>query len=484
MRGILATAGYVPHFRLRHEAIAAVLGGTSRGAARAVANYDEDTTTMAVAAARSALSGRDLPIGALWFATSTPTYLDKTNATAIHAAMRLERSVLAADMGGAMRSGIAAMFGALRSTAPTLVVAADVRSGLPGSPDETVVGDGAAALLIGSSDDGPLLAEVVGAASVTDEFLDRWRVPGEARSRQWEERFGETRYVPLAREAAKLALENAGIDSSDQVAITGLHRRAVAVAGRDHGDLVRHDLADSIGITGTAHPLLLIADALESMQPGQTLLLVSLADGADALVLRMTDAVADHRAAPTVADQAAGGDDSLAYADYLSWRGLLDKEPPRRPEPARMSASAAGRSADWKYGFVGSKDRDSGAVHLPPARVSFAGGAVDEMDPAPMADVPATVVTFTIDRLAWSPSPPTVFAVLDFDGGGRIACEVTDVSPDDIRIGDRVEMTFRIVNRADGITNYFWKARPAATVPASRTSADPAIPAASTAEDA
>ena len=462
MRGILAAAGHVPHFRLRHEAIAAVLGGSHGAGTRAVANYDEDATTMGVAAARLALRGRDLPVGALWFATSTPTYLDKTNATAIHAALRLERSVLAADMGGATRSGVAALLGALRSTAPTLVVAADVRTALPGSPDETVVGDGAAAVLVGSDVDGPLLAEVVGAASVTEEFLDRWRVPGEARSRQWEERFGETRYVPLAREAAKLALEDAGMEAADQVAITGLHRRAVAVAVRDHGDRVRDDLGSSIGITGTAHPLLLIADAVESMQPGQTLLLISLSDGADAVVLRMTDTVTEDRDVPTIADQAAGGDDSLAYADYLSWRGLLDKEPPRRPEPARMSASAAGRSADWKYGFVGSKDRDTGAVHLPPARVSFAGGAVDDMDPAPMADATATVATFTVDRLAWSPSPPTVFAVLDFDGGGRIACEVTDVSPDDIRIGDRMEMTFRVVNRADGITNYFWKARPAA----------------------
>jgi 3-hydroxy-3-methylglutaryl CoA synthase/uncharacterized OB-fold protein len=460
MRGILAAGGYVPHFRLRHEAIAAVLGGSPGSGSRAVANHDEDATTMAVAAARLALHGRDLPVGALWFATSSPTYLDKTNATAIHAALRLERSVLAADMGGATRSGVAALLGALRSTIPTLVVAADVRTALPGSPDETVVGDGAAALLVGSSDDGPLLAEVMGSASATEEFLDRWRVPGEARSRQWEERFGETRYVPLAREAAKMALEDAGIESADQVVVTGMHPRAVASAARPFDQILRDDLASTVGITGTAHPLLLLADAIESMQPGQTLLLLSLADGADAVVLRMTDAVTTGRSPRPVAAQAAGGAD-VSYADYLSWRGLLDKEPPRRPEPARMSASAAARSADWKYGFVGSRDRDSGAVHLPPARVSFAGGAVDDMDPAPMADTPATVVTFTVDRLAWSPSPPTVFAVLDFDGGGRIACEVTDVDPVGIAIGDRMQMAFRIVNRADGITNYFWKARPA-----------------------
>ncbi|HNH95930.1 MAG TPA: OB-fold domain-containing protein, partial [Microthrixaceae bacterium] len=157
------------------------------------------------------------------------------------------------------------------------------------------------------------------------------------------------------------------------------------------------------------------------------------------------------------------GDDSLTYAKYLNWRGVLPVQPPNRPEPARMSASAAERRLDWKYGFVGSRDRSSGALHLPPARVSFVGGAVDDMDPAPMADVPATVATFTVDSLAYSPSPPIVFAVCDFDGGGRLPVELTDVTADQVSIGMAVEMTFRRLNTADGIANYFWKARPAAS---------------------
>ena len=35
-----------------------------------------------------------------------------------------------------------------------------------------------------------------------------------------------------------------------------------------------------------------------------------------------------------------------------------------------------------------------------------------------------------------------------------------DVDPDAVAIGDQVEMTFRRLNSADGIHNYFWKARP------------------------
>ena len=71
-----------------------------------------------------------------------------------------------------------------------------------------------------------------------------------------------------------------------------------------------------------------------------------------------------------------------------------------------------------------------------------------------------TVTTFTIDKLAYSPSPPVVFAVIDFDDGERLPIELTDVDADEVSIGLRVEMTFRRLWTADGIANYFWKARP------------------------
>ncbi len=88
------------------------------------------------------------------------------------------------------------------------------------------------------------------------------------------------------------------------------------------------------------------------------------------------------------------------------------------------------------------------------------GGAIDDMEPVPMADVPGTVVTYTIDKLVYSPSPPVVFAVVDFDGGGRLPIELCDVDAADVSIGMRVEPTFRRLFVQDGIPNYFWKARP------------------------
>jgi len=70
------------------------------------------------------------------------------------------------------------------------------------------------------------------------------------------------------------------------------------------------------------------------------------------------------------------------------------------------------------------------------------------------------VATFTIDHLAFSLSPPVIGVIIDFDGGGRYRCELTDARAPEVSIGDRVSMTFRRIWTAQGVHNYFWKARP------------------------
>jgi len=474
MRGISSFGGYVPHHRLARQAIADAHGGAAGKGARAVASYDEDTNSMGVEAARMALRplGPDAPgsVDQLWFTTTSPSYADKTNATTLHAALRLDREAAAFDAVGSTRSAAGVLRSALVGTGTTLVVAADARTGLANSADERDGGDGAAALLISdggasSGEGAPLLATYLGGASTSEEFLDRWRVPGDVRSKQWEERFGEMRYVPLGTEAWKLALDRAGVapEDVDIIVITGPHARAVRqVSGKISVGTggIGDDLGATVGNTGAAHPLLLLANALEHATPGQVICLVVLADGCDVFLFRTTADLANFTPSRTIAAQVEGGHVGLPYTKFLSWKGMLSVQPPNRPEPARASASAAARNAAWKFGFVGGQDEVSGAVQLPPARVSLTTGSIDEMRPRPMADVHGTVVTFTVDRLAYSPSPPVVFAVVDFDGGGRLPIELTDVDATEVAIGDRVEMTFRRLNQSDGIQNYFWKARP------------------------
>ena len=167
----MSAAAYLPHRRLDRSAIAAVAGGGGGGGkgTRTVASYDEDTTTMGVEAARGALRPvAGLVPHTLWFSTVAPAYADKTNATAIHAALRLGSDVGAFDANGSVRSAMGVLHAALSGRGAHLVVSADLRSGLAGGPDESTFGDGAAALAIGDDGDGPVLAELIGGGWTTE----------------------------------------------------------------------------------------------------------------------------------------------------------------------------------------------------------------------------------------------------------------------------------------------------------------------------
>ncbi|MEU9152830.1 OB-fold domain-containing protein [Streptomyces sp. NPDC048417] len=457
MSGIVNYHCYIPQYRLRRSEIAAALGADASGE-RSVAGYDEDTTTLGVAAALPVVQGRAESVGSLWFATSDPVYADKTNATTVHAALDLPPDITAVDLGANLRSGITALLAAARDGG--LAVLADRRGGPLGGADERTGGDASAAYLFG--DDGTL-ADLTHTASATAEFIDRWRAPGSSDAHTWEERFGEQRYAELADQLlTTLAKQGLDLDGIDRFAVAGLNPRAVRTVGaavrRTTGAQQQGaDLADAVGNTGTAHAGLLLADLLDAAEPGEHLLLVSLADGADAIVLRAADTITELRGRP-VRDQMGDGV-TIGYPQYLLWRRRVEGERPRRPEPDRPSAPYAWRNRRYKLSMTGGRCHACGTVQYPMPTVCYRCRHTRGFDPVKAGDESAHIVTYTVDRLAFSPSPPLVSAIVAFESGGRLQCELTDVR-DPIEVGDEVVPTFRRGATVDGIHNYVWKSRP------------------------
>jgi hydroxymethylglutaryl-CoA synthase len=455
--GVTGYRAYLPAYRLERGDVAAAVGATARGA-RCVAGYDEDTTTLGVAAALPVVAGREPAVGSVWLATTDPVYADKTNATAVHAALGLPPGIIAADLGASVRSGVVALLAAARDGG--LAVLADRRGGPAGGADEREGGDAAAAFLFG--EDAPL-AVIAGTASVTAEFIDRWRAPGAPDGAAWEERFGEQRYAELAGQLLSQLTES-GVDlrGVGRFAVAGINARAVrAVAGTvakaTGATLEGGDLAGLVGNAGAAQAGLVLAGLLDAAGPGETLLLISLADGADALVLRATGAIAAGRGEPLRA-QLDGGV-AIGYPQYLLWRGRVAGERSRRPDPERPSAPFAWRNRHYKLAMAGGRCRKCGALQFPLPRVCYQCHAADEFESVSASGQPARIVTFTVDRLAFSPSPPLISAIIAFEGGGRLQCELTDVRQP-LRVGDEVVPTFRRGATVGGIHNYLWKARP------------------------
>jgi 3-hydroxy-3-methylglutaryl CoA synthase/uncharacterized OB-fold protein len=440
---LIAYATYVPRYRLAGGDV-----GLRRGD-RVVASYDEDSTTMAVAAAARALEGQPLP-RSVYFATSSPAYADKTNATAIHAALGLPDASFATDLCGTGRSGIAAW----RAAAATggLALTADVRVGRPGSTDERLGGDGAAALLFGV---GPAIADILATTSHTAEFLDRWRSPRSTTGEQWEERFGAERYAALIRTAVDRILDETGLAEVDHV-VVACPNSAITKRVGTLVKALKSTRMSPIGFSGVADAGIALCAVLDIAEPDETILVVSAFDGCDAVLVRTTDQLPLARQATPVSLQRAEGI-VVPHLTYLSWHGLVELEPPRRPEPDRPAAPPAARAEEWKFGLAGTRCRQCGFVHLPPVRVCRCCGTTDDMDAAPVATLQGTIVTHTVDHLAYSPSPPMIQAVVDVDGGGRCTIEVTDAEPERLRIGARVAFTFRRLFTAGGVHDYFWK---------------------------
>src|SRR5438128_7159221 len=191
MLGITSYGAYVPMLRLP---LAAIGGGGAKpgGPEKAVANWDEDSVTMAVAAAVDCLRGIDRSrVDGVLFASTSYPFKEKQAAAIVARALDLRRDVLTADVGDSLRAGTTALRAAVDavkagSAQRLLVVASETRMAAPRSAMEANLGDGAAAFLIGADE---VAVGIRAGHAVADEIIDVWRTEGDPFVHAWEERF-------------------------------------------------------------------------------------------------------------------------------------------------------------------------------------------------------------------------------------------------------------------------------------------------------
>ena len=154
------------------------------------------------------------------------------------------------------------------------------------------------------------------------------------------------------------------------------------------------------------------------------------------------------------------------YLKYLAFTGNLKLDRGMRAElDHKQPMTALYRNRKAVFGLVGGRCTATGAIQFPKSEISVAStdGAVGTQEDYPLADRPARVVSFTADNLAYTPSPPCCYGMVEFDGGGRMVCEFTDVEPASLVVGTAMRMMFRIkaFDERRAFTKYFWKAVPA-----------------------
>ena len=403
MAGIAALGAYIPRYRLGPST-----DGWGSRAERSVANFDEDSVTMAVAAGLDCLTGRDRDeIDGLLFATTTPPYAEKGCATIIATALDLRRDIFTADITDVLRSGTTALKQALDSVAAgsagqVLVIASDNRQGAPRGDAERNSGDGAAAFVVSSED---VIAELEGSYSLSENMMDVWRSAGDQFVRSWEDRFrhrGGSRAHPRRR-YRRLHGKGGASPPATSPRWSSMPRMGAATPNwLAKWGLPRNRFRNPCSAsweTPARHLSPCCSPRRWRIRLRDTLILAaSYGDGSDVMGFRTTGLAGDGIKGKGVSSNLASGSSLDSYETYARWRDVwLTDAASRRPQAQSPSVSALWREADKNIRFYGARCNKCGFVQYPPQRVCVSCQARDDSTPVRLSDQPAKVFTYSMD---------------------------------------------------------------------------------------
>ena len=479
MAGITSYGAYIPRYRMSRKVIFDQFGwfnaanaSVARGE-KAVANYDEDSITMAVAAATDCLNGRDKKrVDGLYLASVSLPFAERQNAVIVSDALDCSSNIRTADFGGSLRSGTTALlsaFDAAEVGRNIMVCASDSRMGKPGSSQEYTFGDGAAALLVGKD---KVVAEFKGSFSVSRDFIDYRRLTEERFGHDWEARWiRDEGYGKIIPEAAFGLVKKYDLDIKDFTRIiiacpvAGAFNELVNILGAKP-EQIQDNMMSSAGDSGSALPLMMLVAALEEAKAGDKIMVLSYGNGSDAIYFEVTDELEKAKEGRKGIKGHLSEKEYLSvYGKYLVFRNIVPLEVGIRGEEIPSTAM----TVLWREGkgisaLVGSRCKVCGTPQYPRQRVCVKPdcSAIDQMEDYRFSDKAGTVNSYTGDNLAFCWDPPQIYGSVDFEEGGRIFLDFTDCKLDYLKVGMPVSMSFRrkYADPHRGHYGYFWKAVP------------------------
>ena len=339
--GIVGYGAYVPRYRITVEEIARVWNKNAKSISvglgvkeKAVAGWDEDSATIAVMAARSALesSGESAnKIGAIFVGSESKPYAVKPTATIVAQACGCVENLTAADFEFACKGGTAAIQACMGMAGSGMIevglaAGADTAQGRPNDALEFTAASGGAAFLIGKEKP---LATINYTYSFTTDTPDFWRRQHAEFPRHAGRFTGEPAYFKHILSAAKGLMLRAGTKPEDYDYVV-FHQpngkfplKAGAELGFGKEKLETGLLTPLIGNTYSGASLLGLAAVLDIAKEGDRILLVSFGSGAgsDAFDITVTKEIGGKRTRPSVQHQIQ----DKTYVDYATYAKFRKK---------------------------------------------------------------------------------------------------------------------------------------------------------------
>jgi len=338
--GIVGYGGYVPRYRIRGAEIARVWGHSEENLPveeKAVAGPDEDTTTIAIEAARNALlrAGIDpQEIRAVWVGSESKPYAVKPTSTIVAEALGATPRVSAADWEFACKAGTEALLAAAALVGSgmaryALAIGADTAQAEPGDALEYTAAAGGAAFIVGPAEES--LAVMEGCSSYSTDTPDFFRRAEKPYPQHGHRFTGEPAYFAHSLGAVKLLLEELGYAAPDfKMAIfhqpnTKFPLSLARMLGFEQEQVAVGLLAGEIGNAYAGSSPLGFAAALDVAKPGDRILLVSFGSGAgsDAFSFVCTEALEKRRARAPLVKEYIARKRLVDYATYARFRGKL-----------------------------------------------------------------------------------------------------------------------------------------------------------------
>ena len=342
MAGIVGYGAYIPLYRIKSEEIARVWGEDPNRIIKglgikekAVANVDEDTTTISVEASRNALKRAGIDpkdIGAIYIGSESHPYAVKSTASIVAEAIGATPELNAADLEFACRAGTSALIMSLGLVSSNMIkyglaIGADTAQGRPGDALEYSAGSGGAAFIVGKDN---VVAEIEDHFSYTTDTPDFWRREKADYPSHGGRFTGEPAYFKHVINATKGLLEKGySLNDFDYVVFHQPNAKFPKTVAKKLGiPLEKIELGlltPIIGNTYSGASLVGLANVLDHAKPGEKILVTSFGSGAgsDSFAIVVKDRIEEVRdKAPKVMDY-VNKKKYIDYATYVKMRGKL-----------------------------------------------------------------------------------------------------------------------------------------------------------------
>ncbi len=331
MIGIVSYGSYIPKYRIRVEEIARIWGENADAIKsglgiyeKSVPDIDEDAATIAVEAAREAMSRAKIDakkIGAVFVGSESHPYAVKPTATIVGEALGIGNEFFAADLEFACKAGTAGMqicYAMVKAGMIEygLAIGADTSQAKPGDALEYAAAAGGAAFVIGKDP----IAEIEATYSFTSDTPDFWRRDLQPYPSHGGRFTGTPAYFRHVISAAKGLMEKYNY-SPDDFDYAVFHQpnakfpmRAARMLGFSSEKVEQGMVVRAIGNTYSGSSLIGLCAILDVAEPDERILLVSFGSGAgsDAFAIRVTEKIKEFSRKPAVWEKI----ERKVYVDY------------------------------------------------------------------------------------------------------------------------------------------------------------------------